>query len=638
MPPRMARPSGMQSTLAQSLRTLTLPAVLVRLDDVSPTSHGDSHSKLSHRIVTLNEENAWSVRVGRATSTPSGPDEEEGNALFRSRVVSREHAYISANPSSGKLTIEDAGSMHGTHTHGQRLVPDRPRVMEQHDVVLFGTAVERGERKSSVSPSEFQGLPCEDTFHPIVQSITWEWKDDAYVPPPSDLTQFNETRHRSPDMPLSNTFMVPEYSDEEEEDEDEDQPYQTGMSPPRDHPRAYSVPDSVSVISSNVSISDGDSPSSSPFAPYDDADVSGKPADVTGTANIVGSTQSEGRQREEGATHEELSNHPRITLNTENVMGEKPLSLFSDSMKQRRQSPDSTGSYEISDDDSRQEEFDEFDESDEFEDEELSVPANTRSTLELPLAQPLQRDPSPSDAAMVKPVVDSVRGPPFEPVASPTAASSIKPELETRSDNAWAGHNAVLYDPSMPLMTPVYDPYPYPMAAPSMINPHAVPQWNPMLNSYYQQQPHEAMPFAQDQRSWLPQVDRKRKADEMSKDEEAEFRGSASALRPEPPTVTPTRMVQERYSATSDGTIVHVGTTNVPVLTVSSVADLIKSPTPAAAEPTRKKQKRSERDSGRRTVQGSSYAKFAVTALAGAAVGAVGAVLGLAALPQDFFV
>jgi hypothetical protein len=75
-----------------------------------------------------------------------------------------------------------------------------------------------------------------------------------------------------------------------------------------------------------------------------------------------------------------------------------------------------------------------------------------------------------------------------------------------------------------------------------------------------------------------------------------------------------------------------------PVIDVDSVAEMIKSPAPAVAEPVRKKQKTDQVDAGGHATGGSSYTKFAVTALAGAAAGAIGTILGLAALPQDFFV
>lgn len=69
---------------------------------------------------------------------------------------------------------------------------------------------------------------------------------------------------------------------------------------------------------------------------------------------------------------------------------------------------------------------------------------------------------------------------------------------------------------------------------------------------------------------------------------------------------------------------------------IVETVETISIPYPA---PTRKKVKKSKRDTGsRKPIIKSTVTKYVATALAGAALGAAGTIWGLVALPKDFFV
>ncbi|CAO2650120.1 Nn.00g014120.m01.CDS01 [Neocucurbitaria sp. VM-36] len=69
------------------------------------------------------------------------------NAYIDSPVISREHALLSANTSSGtpQVYISDKGSMHGTMVNGQALTPNTPKQLSAGDVLQFGIDVNRNE-------------------------------------------------------------------------------------------------------------------------------------------------------------------------------------------------------------------------------------------------------------------------------------------------------------------------------------------------------------------------------------------------------------------------------------------------------------------------------------------------------------
>lgn len=91
--------------------------------------------------------------IGRASSNVTKKDlmAAPHNAYIDSPVISRQHAVLSANASSGtpEVYISDQASMHGTMLNGQRLPPKTPTKLKYGDELQFGTDVNRNEGMSS---------------------------------------------------------------------------------------------------------------------------------------------------------------------------------------------------------------------------------------------------------------------------------------------------------------------------------------------------------------------------------------------------------------------------------------------------------------------------------------------------------
>jgi pSer/pThr/pTyr-binding forkhead associated (FHA) protein len=87
--------------------------------------------------------------IGRASSNVTKKElmAAPHNAYIDSPVISRQHALLSANSSSGtpEVYISDQGSMHGTMLNGQRLPPKTPTKLKYGDELQFGTDVNRNE-------------------------------------------------------------------------------------------------------------------------------------------------------------------------------------------------------------------------------------------------------------------------------------------------------------------------------------------------------------------------------------------------------------------------------------------------------------------------------------------------------------
>lgn len=71
------------------------------------------------------------------------------NVFIDSPVVSREHAILTVNASTGipQVYITDTKSMHGTFVNGIQLVPDTPKQLSNGDKLQFGVSVNRGDSK-----------------------------------------------------------------------------------------------------------------------------------------------------------------------------------------------------------------------------------------------------------------------------------------------------------------------------------------------------------------------------------------------------------------------------------------------------------------------------------------------------------
>lgn len=89
------------------------------------------------------------------------------NAFIDSPVISRQHAVLSANTTSGvpEVYISDQGSMHGTMLNGQRLPPKTPTKLKYGDELQFGTDVNRNEGECPRLPLTNTKLTCLSLIH-----------------------------------------------------------------------------------------------------------------------------------------------------------------------------------------------------------------------------------------------------------------------------------------------------------------------------------------------------------------------------------------------------------------------------------------------------------------------------------------
>lgn len=118
--------------------------VHVRLEVINEEESGESHA---YRYLTL-EAPSYSIRIGRGSRSGSKDlYPADNNAWFDSRVMSREHAVLKAQPDTKTLTIQDVGSMHGTYVDDVKLSKYQPKTVHDGDAIVFGTEVSRGPGK-----------------------------------------------------------------------------------------------------------------------------------------------------------------------------------------------------------------------------------------------------------------------------------------------------------------------------------------------------------------------------------------------------------------------------------------------------------------------------------------------------------
>lgn len=152
-----------QRQMARASANTYHPSATIIIHDV------DDVDSISMRSVVLSEP-CWSLKIGRGTlSGDEGLRPAEDNAWFDSRVMSRNHAILRADPITRvcacfnardqdyadrlqHFTIEDTGSMHGTQCNGRRLKTKSPQLIIPHDTLVFGADVTRGSCKYSAPP------------------------------------------------------------------------------------------------------------------------------------------------------------------------------------------------------------------------------------------------------------------------------------------------------------------------------------------------------------------------------------------------------------------------------------------------------------------------------------------------------
>lgn len=267
-----------------------------------------------------------------------------------------------------------------------------------------------------------------------------------------------------------------------------------------------------------------------------------------------------------------------------------------------------------------------------------SVGASQSGLLAVPVARP-NRDPSPSDAAMVKPAV--LRCPPFEttrPTIHPLPSffapqnqglPQPPPNPFERNASAWAGHNSILYDAFSPCVIETgvpNDPFDRYDAANSAGESGQFPGLSvslsdfdalggPAIGLHTDNGLLNAPPL-----DVMPNAGQKRKADLISDD----------IVLVEDSINEPTAQAAQAITLTT------IDPTDLQPNVVTETIESLESPPTA---PARKKLKKHKHDSGaRQRGKRSTFAKYAATAMVGAAVGAIGTIWGLVTLPKDFFV
>ncbi|RAR13285.1 fha domain protein [Stemphylium lycopersici] len=142
--------------------------------------------------------------IGRASSNVSKKElmAAPHNAYIDSPVISRQHALLSANSTSGfpEVYLSDQGSMHGTILNGKRLPAKTPTKLKYGDEIQFGTDVNRNEGMSPRRP--FITHPSTD---PKLTSYTEFFVARKYV--------FESQLSR----PFSLGFTVPDAESEDDE-------------------------------------------------------------------------------------------------------------------------------------------------------------------------------------------------------------------------------------------------------------------------------------------------------------------------------------------------------------------------------------------------------------------------------------
>lgn len=168
-------------------------SVTIHLSDV------DCNEQFPDRILTLSYPDFF-LTVGRGSQSDENIEPGPDNAWFSSRVMSRQHALLRADPYDQILTIQDDGSMHGTFLNGDRVGKERVDLIPG-DIVTFGTEVVRGV----------------DTYQPLKVSIHYDWDEEN-----RDKDMVSKiTKDTSAPTTFRNKFTV-DFSEEDFDSDDDD--------------------------------------------------------------------------------------------------------------------------------------------------------------------------------------------------------------------------------------------------------------------------------------------------------------------------------------------------------------------------------------------------------------------------------
>ncbi|ERF73324.1 hypothetical protein EPUS_03157 [Endocarpon pusillum Z07020] len=185
--------------MAQPRRNLSVELQILNSEDPHPTRNFILRSP------------TYAIRIGRGSK--SGNRElfpASYNAWFDSRVMSREHAVLKADPDDRCVYIEDVGSMHGTYVEDQRVVARERHRLYDEDLVKFGNVVTRGP----------------ESFPPLHVVVRYSWVAERYISPMivaglwlTPFYSFGQPQAAPGTSQVElppNTFHVPDYDDEED--------------------------------------------------------------------------------------------------------------------------------------------------------------------------------------------------------------------------------------------------------------------------------------------------------------------------------------------------------------------------------------------------------------------------------------
>ena len=632
---------------------LTDSLVEVVLTDLSTFDPLTSHANLPERRIELNAHNNWTVEVGRATSTGAFPYQAADNARFGSKVMSRDHAIISAKPPSRKLYLQDVGSMHGTHLHGRRLQADEEVVMEDGDEIVFGSTIDRGdsESRSSLAINICLHLPVK--YEPTSVQVKRTWQSTPHI-----------THHARANVQVNGIVRGPsignaqpgvEYSDHDLEDQDlfsSDSEVQAELqssikvqTEPRsspllntDPPRRFTVPESD--VSDDA---DSDFDEDALMDAIDDESPSSSPMMV------------------EDTTVQKLAIEiPKASSNFNSPTAPAKVSvasLLDDSVRPFEPEPELYGDQGPTDSEfsAHEDEFSEEEYSDEEEEEEPEYYDNTARALRdhasdeesgneddgedeafgdggasaanvtytEPATNNYQRHPSPSDAALARSARPASFPQPTFPVSSYQSYLQV-PSIQQPPPVNWNPFTAP--PPSPPQPYPVYFP-------PGMAYQHVYG---------YGRQPYAPQilgSFHHSKRSESPESDLDEPEAPFVRAPSVEIGTRKSLKRKAPDSDESVVSPQNAQPISQDETPLAVANRQ-EAAEFAQFLGLMPSPPTADGvaesieESARKKQKVDRDDTGGRvTGHIKTIAKYTVTATAGA----VAAVLCLAHLPADFF-
>jgi hypothetical protein len=545
----------------------------------------------------------YTINIGRATASGSGPRASPENAYFNSRVVSRDHAILKAIPETREVFVSDNGSMHGTHVRGRRLKKGIFQRLFDQDKVTFGAEVARADGTSEL-PIDLttERTDFVDVFAPVAVIITIDWSEPRSTHSPIAWT-------RPPQ-----SFGVPSDDDDDDEDSDDsDDSDDISENSPQPAYNNFAVPESDISDDENSLMSGSDqhdlqqgSPTSSPAesSADDKQPAVSAPIHEVEIPRVASPSLGGPPDIDDNESYYEDSSIFEGDIDLE----EPPVLQFSD--------------IQVT----------------ETQDRPSQAPILPAPALLSPPPRPV-RDPSPSDAAMVKPIEPLFHSAPAAP-ANPFVPGNII----NRDVSAWAGHNAILYNP-----------YPYPVVpdtygyADSMMNEDLQNPFDlyepPMVYDRLNGSPPRLQPNPEPATINPPDTristarSKKRKADEMEESSVAVDENSRQVLRN---LLSKSVAAPAAIPTAPESSVMATASTNIPETALATTIETVESvKSPAPIEPARKKVKTTKDDSTASNKTGSSLKSHAATAAisagVGAAFGAAGLLGLLMALPKDFF-